>query len=370
MAWSYKTNYLDGICKIFHREGSWAEVVSQFEYEKARHLNIPPEKIHFNGPFKPFPILERALVEGAIVHLDHFDELADAEKVAKKNDIRPGVAIRLNLKTGSSPHWARFGFNLESGQARDAVRRLIAGDELDLIGLHCHLGTFIQDPNAYKEACEKVAHFANEIRKDFGIVIDFIDLGGGIASNNTLHSQYLPGEQVTPPFERYADALAQGLSVLDVPAQELPTLVLETGRALIDEAGSLITTVHANKRLPDGRRALVIDAGVSLLFTSFWYKHKVVPAQPFTGSPEPTVIFGPLCMNIDIMRNTLLFPPMLPGDKIVFRTVGAYNVTQWQQFITYRPAVVLVGQNGNHALLRKGENLDSILAHEEVPPWL
>jgi diaminopimelate decarboxylase len=370
LAWSYKTNYLDAICKIFHREGSWAEVVSEFEYDKAIHLGVAPEKIHFNGPYKPEPALEKALKNGSIVHIDHFDELLLAEKISERLGIRPGVAIRLNLMTDGTPAWSRFGFNLEGGQARDAVRRIQAGDKLDLVGLHCHLGTFIQDPEVYKQAAQKLAGFANKLREDYGVTLQFIDLGGGIASRNTLHSQYLPGDQNTPPFSRYAEALAEGIAALDYPTKEMPTLVLETGRALVDEAGFLITSVHANKRLPDKRRALVVDAGVNILFTSFWYKHDVVPAQDFSGIPEPTVIYGPLCMNIDVVRDTLLFPPMKPGDKLVFKNVGAYNVTQWMQFIMYRPAVVLVSPKGDHGLIRRRENLQSVLEHEEVPEWL
>jgi diaminopimelate decarboxylase len=370
IAWSYKTNYLDGICRVFHREGAWAEVVSEFEYEKALHLGIPPERIHFNGPHKPLETLERVLPDGALVHLDNFDELALAERVAERHGVRPKVAIRVNLQTEAVPSWGRFGFNLESGQALDAVQRLVSGDKLELTGLHCHIGTFILGAEAYGETAARMARFANQLRERFGITLSFIDLGGGFASRNTLKEMYMPGDQAAPSFSSYSEAIADGLRELDYPPRELPTLVLETGRALVDEAGYLVSTVLANKRLGDGRRSLVVDAGVNILFTSFWYKHDVVPAQEFGGTPEPTVINGPLCMNIDVVRDTLLFPPMDPGQRVVFRNVGAYNVTQWMQFITYRPAVVLVGRDGKHALLRRQEDLQTILAQEEVPAWL
>lgn len=370
IAWSYKTNYLDAICKVLHREGAWAEVVSEFEYEKARRNGVPGERIHFNGPYKPEDTLDRVLPEGAIIHIDHFDEMAAAERVAERRGIRPKVALRLNLATDGAPHWNRFGFNLESGQAKDAVVRLIAGGALDLVGLHCHLGTFILEPDTYKQAAEKIAAFANTLRSQYGMTLSFIDLGGGFASHNTLKAQYLPGEQVTPAFVRYAEAIADGLATLDYPPDKRPTLVVEDGRALVDDAGYLVSTVQANKRLPDGRRGLVLDAGVNVLFTSFWYKHDVVPAQAFRGTPEPTVMFGPLCMNIDVLRDALLFPPMNVGERVVFRTVGAYNVTQWMQFITYRPAVVLIGQKGEHALIRRREDLAAVVAQEETPSWL
>jgi diaminopimelate decarboxylase len=195
-------------------------------------------------------------------------------------------------------------------------------------------------------------------------------MGGGFASRNTLKAQYLLGEQSAPSFARYADAICDGLAALAYPENELPTLVLETGRALIDDAGVLVTSVEANKRLPDGRRGLVLDGGVNLLFTSFWYRHDVVPAQEFRGMLEPTVMYGPLCMNIDVMRDTMQFPPMSAGDKLVFKSVGAYNLTQWHQFITLRPAVVMVSEGGRVALIRRAETVEDFQSVERVPEWL
>jgi diaminopimelate decarboxylase len=338
--------------------------------EKALHAGVPADRIHWNGPYKPDAALEKALASGTIVHLDNLDELARAERIAERRNLSPKVAIRVNMAIEGQQPWSRFGFNLESGQARDAVARLVSGGRLVLAGLHCHIGTFILDPDAYGKAARKMAELANEIRAAHGVRLSFIDMGGGFASPNTLKAQYLLGEQAAPSFARYADAICDGLAALDCPATELPTLVLETGRALVDDAGYLITTVEANKRLPDGRRGLVLDGGVNLLFTSFWYKHDVVPAQEFRGLLEPTVMFGPLCMNIDVMRDTLQFPPMSAGDRLVFRNVGAYNVTQWHQFITLRPAVVLVGLDGKAARIRRAEELSDFTGIEEVPSWL
>src|SRR5262249_50684451 len=158
--------------------------------------------------------------------------------------LRPKVAVRVNMAIEGQPQWSRFGFNLESGQAKEAVARLVAGDKLELIGLHCHIGTFIQDADAYGKAARKMAQLANELRSAFGIRLSFIDMGGGFASHNTLKAQYLSGEQASPSFARYADAICDGLSELAYAPNELPTLVLETGRALVDDAGYLITTVE------------------------------------------------------------------------------------------------------------------------------
>ena len=262
LAWSYKTNYLDAVCKVMHREGSLAEVVSELELDKAlRH--VPGTEIIFNGPYKPEAALEKAFRAGARVHLDHFDELARAEAVARRLELRPKVAIRVNMALPGTPPWSRFGFNLESGQALDAVRRILAGGVLQLAGLHAHIGTFVQDVDAYRQEARKLAELANRLAREHGVLVEWIDLGGGFASRNTLHAQYLPGEQVTPSFAQYAEAIAEGLAALALPGGKEPVIFLETGRALVDEAGSLVTTVHANKRLADGRRAVILDAGVN-----------------------------------------------------------------------------------------------------------
>ncbi len=367
VAWSWKTNYLDAVCRVFHREGAWSEVVSELEFDKARRLGVPGERILFNGPYKPERALEKAFRAGARVHLDSFDEIARAERIANETGLEPRVALRLNMSVRGTPHWSRFGFNLDNGQALDAARRVLSGGRLQLAGLHCHVGTFIQDPSVYREEARKIAGFTQMLRLELGVRIAYLDLGGGLASPNTLHAQYLPGEQTTPSFAQYTEAISEGLAGLGA---ELPTIFLEPGRALVDEAGCLATTVHAIKRLPDGRRALVLDTGVNTLVTAAWYRHDVVPAQPFSGTPEPTVMVGPLCMNIDVLRDRLFFPPVGPGDVLVFRNVGAYNVTQWMQFIVSRPAVVMISRSGEAAIIRRRETLETLTSQESMPPWL
>jgi diaminopimelate decarboxylase len=370
IAWSYKTNYLEAVCRTFHAQGAWAEVVSPFEWDKAVASGVAPERIHWNGPYKTEDAIERAVRGGSTLHIDNFDEIVKIERVAARIQLRPRVALRVNVAVEGVAAWSRFGVNLESGQAKEAIARIVGGDRLSLIGLHCHIGTFIADPNAYAQSAAKLARFANEIKKAHGVKVDFLDLGGGFASPNTLKGQYHGGEQTSPSFARYADAICDGLAELDLPANELPTLVLETGRALVDEAGYLVSTVHATKRLPAGQRGLVLDAGVNLLFTAFWYNHDVVPAQDFRGMLEPTVLYGPLCMNIDVMRDSVSLPPLSPGDRVVFRNVGAYNMTQWMQFITLRPAVVMIGDGGKVGLVRRAETVEDFKTFEEVPEWV
>ena len=367
--WSYKTNYLKAVCAVLHQEGAIAEVVSGFEYEKARKLGIEGKDIIFNGPHKKLEDLEIAIKEGAKIHIDHFDEIIDIEKVADKLGKTVKVAIRLNMDTGIKPQWSRFGFNLETGQALDAVKRIAQSGKLILNGLHAHIGTFILDPNAYAKEVEKMVKFAYEVEDNFGFKIEYIDIGGGIPSKNRLKGTYLPPDIAVPPIDEYAEKITEAL-YSNLRPGDFPKLILETGRAIVDEAEYLITTVFASKRLPDGRKAYICDAGVNLLFTAFWYKFNIEIDREVYGVNEPSVLYGPLCMNIDVIDDGILLPPLERGTRLIFSPVGAYNNTQWMQFIEYRPNVVMIMEDGTVEIVREREDLTDIERRERLPDKL
>ena len=368
-SWSYKTNYLDAVCSILHQEGETAEVVSEFEYEKARRLGVPGSQIIYNGPYKPLDSLRVAVKEGARINIDHFEEISDLEQVADELRTKVKAGIRLNMDTGIYPQWSRFGFNLESGQAWDAVKRIALGGKIELNGLHCHIGTFILEPKAYETEVKKLVEFAYRIEDEFGFKIEYLDIGGGFPSKNRLKGIYLPPDVAVPSIDEYAERVCNAL-LSNLRPGDYPKLILESGRAVVDEAGYLITTVHASKRMPDGRRAYVLDAGVNILFTAFWYHFNVEVDREVQGTEELCVLYGPLCMNIDVVDDSVKLPPLPRGTRLIISPVGAYNVTQWMQFIRYRPAVVLVGENGEVDLIREAEDLTDIVRRERLPERL
>ena len=369
-AWSYKTNYLNSVCRIFHQEGSWAEVVSGFEYRKALGNGVPGNKIIFNGPEKTNEELEMAANNGSLIHIDHFDELFQLIELSDTLKKKPRVAIRVNMDTGVYPMWDRFGFNYENGQALNALTKIVESGKMELTGLHCHIGTFMLTTNAYATAVKKLGDLAWKCKTQLNTPIQYIDLGGGFPSSNTLRGSFLPGTDSVPSVDEFAEAITTNLLGLGFGKDELPLLVLESGRVLIDDAGYLLSTVLANKRLSDGRRATILDAGVNLLFTSFWYDHKITPAQDFTQHTEDMALYGPLCMNIDVVRQSINLPLLNRGDKVVVHKVGAYNMTQWMQFIQMRPNVVLIDEQGKTHIIRESETLQYIEQPEKVPEHL
>lgn len=369
-AWSYKTNYLDAVCSIYHQEGSWAEVVSGFEYDKAVQNGVNPKKIIFNGPDKTVDDLTKAITNDSLIHIDHLDELYTITELTEKLGKRPRVAIRINMDTGVYPIWDRFGFNYENGQAWDALNKIMASGKMDLVGLHCHIGTYMLSARAYGIAASKLADLALGLKRRYNHDVKYIDLGGGFPSRNTLKGSYLPGVDTVPSFDDFAEEITSALLNAEFPPDNLPLLILETGRALVDDAAFLLGTVISNKRSSTGKRITIVDVGVNILFTSFWYDHKVTPAQEFSQYTEDTTVYGPLCMNIDVIRESAALPLLNKGDHFAIHHVGAYNMTQWMQFINLRPRVVLIDQQDQVHVIRDNETMEVFKALEKVPEHL
>lgn len=369
-AWSYKTHYNNAICNVFHQEGSWAEVVSGFEYRKALRNGVPGNKIIFNGPEKTVEELTLAISNDSLIHIDHFDELYTLVELCDELNASPRVAIRVNMDTGIYPMWDRFGFNYENGQAWNAIHKIVASGKMKLTGLHCHIGTFMLSPSAYSVAASKLSDLAYHCKNQLNTTIQYLDLGGGFPSANTLKGSYLPGADTVPSIDEFAESITSTILGFGFKQEELPMLILETGRALVDDAGYLLGTVIANKRLSDGRRATILDFGVNLMFTSFWYDHTISPAGDFTQHTDDTVLFGPLCMNIDVVRQSVNLPILNRGDQVVVHKVGAYNMTQWMQFIAMRPNIVIIDMNGEVHLIREAETLEYLEQPERMPEHL
>ena len=404
-AWSYKTNYLNAICRLFHQEGSIAEVVSGFEYEKARSNGMPGDQIIFNGPWKDPKSLRLAVEEGAMIQIDNRDEMLALAKIADERNADLPVALRIHVDTGTHAVWSKFGFSVEDGEALRLIRWMRDNTRLKVRGIHCHAGTFLLDANAYVIATERVVELAIATEEAGAGVIEYLNLGGGFASHARLHGQYLPPEQATPTFDAYAEAICGTIKRRWPSGHKLPKLYLETGRAMVDEAGYLISSVVAVKQrsmheagqslaaygkgavspasalgaygkgavpasVGTRRNAVVLDAGINILYTSTWYQPTIYPASPPASAAQPTTVYGCLCMNIDVIREEASLPDLRAGDAVVMHPVGAYNLTQSMQFITYRPAVVMIDPDCGVHVIRRREVLEDVQGPEEVPEHL
>lgn len=389
-AWSFKTNRLDAVCSILKQEGWLAEVVSSFEYAKARHLGYAGDQIVFNGPYKRRDSIARALGEGAMIQIDNWDEMANIEEVARELGGTHAVGLRIWFNSAHAPLWSKFGFNLANGEAYHAARRIIENPALRLTTLHCHIGTYLLDPEAYRITTQAMLGLRQELQEDTGHLVECLNLGGGFPSHSLLHGMPGPAEKSIPPIEAYAEAITSVLNGL--PKRDRPRLRLESGRYLVDAAGYLVTSVVAIKgaayRRPPGsplsdlalkeqslaghpaKLGYVLDAGVNLLFTAAWFAINASPHRVVPGKLFPTRLLGDLCMEIDVIRETINLPHLRVGDYLTLHPVGAYNYDQSMQFIHLRPAAVLIDEASQTHLIRQREDIDYMESCERLPGHL
>ncbi|MEG3619528.1 hypothetical protein V5T82_13765 [Magnetovibrio sp. PR-2] len=372
VGYSYKTNYLKAVCAIMHDEGAWAEVVSGMEYALARSLGVPGEKIIFNGPYKSRDELERAVQDGALINVDGFDELNALISVAKAVGKKARLGLRINFKYGAQP-WTKFGFSSDTGQVRAALKDVKANEKyLNLEALHNHSGTFQVDPKIYGQAVTVLTKVAKQAR-NLGLEPTTIDLGGGYPSGNQLKPDFdvVGGSNAKErPLARFSEEIMGKVAKAKKVLGKRPRVIFEPGRSVVDATMQLACSVVAVKDIPDRGPAAVVDAGVNIIPTAYWYDHdiKVIDDTP-EGDLRPVSLFGPLCMQIDVLRDRILLPPLDVGSQLVVSNVGAYCITQSMQFIQPRPAAVMLGANGPE-LIRRAETWEHVFDLDVVPKGL
>ncbi len=367
VAYSYKTNYLTGIRAVLHEEGAWAEVVSGLEHDMAEQLGVPGERTILNGPYKTEEDLRRAVKTGVWINVDSFDELATLERVAPEVGRPPAIGLRLTAAVTETP-WEKFGFSLEAGLAEEAARRVAGSSSLRLAGLHVHLGTDLPRPEVFKDLLDLVLPLMARLERRCGVRWEMLDLGGGFP-NRHRYARAHPGTAPEDVFPAFAQAIARPLSAALRRLASRPRLVLEPGRALVEHPVSMLTTVAAVKRLPNGAKAAVMDAGVHLLPTAYYSLLDIAPTTSTPLSVEEITLFGPLCMQVDCLAAGLRLPPLSRGSLLVVRNCGAYTDSQSMQFIHARPAVVLVSQ-GRAELLREAESVEHFIGRDRLPSRL
>jgi diaminopimelate decarboxylase len=305
---------------------------------------------------------------GVRVNVDSLEEVCDLEEVGRQLAKPVGVGIRVNMAVNDPP-WDKFGFNLESGQAFEICRRIQSSPHLRLIGFHLHAGTFLAQVEIYRRAIQGLLELVRAVESKLKAEIEYLDLGGGYASRSTLHGQLLPGELTVPSFEEYAEAITTPLKGAMRGLKRRPLLILEPGRALVDEAVSLLVSVVSVKTMAGGKKGVVVDGGVNLIPSAYYFRHEVTALRETDGPAEVVDLYGPLCMQIDVIRRDLMLPPVQRGGILLIKHAGAYTISNSMQFIYPRPASLLVSQ-GKVYRLRRAECTEDLIRLDEIPAHL
>ena len=342
--YSYKTNCVPGILKVIHRAGIGAEVISPYELWLALRLNVPPGSIIYNGVNKSKDSLQLAFQQNiAAINLDSWEELIEYKALSMKHERIPGVGIRVRISAG----WhAQFGFDIENDEAFDAFKMLteIEGMHADprraAIGVHCHIGSNLQQPRVYAQAIRHVCGFMAKLKEKLGLVLDYLDIGGGIGIKFVekfslydlalyhFFDRLLPVPRRTDePIDRCIPVIAKTLNA-ECGRHGLPSpeLWFEPGRALSGDAQLLLLGVENIKK--DGRGvswALTNGGPANIAYPLTFERHEVVVANKLADPPDTEYrITGHVCTPSDVAYRKKMLPALEPGDTLAIMDAGAY----------------------------------------------
>jgi diaminopimelate decarboxylase len=349
LAYSLKTNRLPAILRAVAAEGAGHEVVCETEYALARDVvGVDGAAIVVNGPAKPDALLARAAEDGALVLADSAAEL---DRLAAAGVRRVGLRAALG-GVGVGP--TRFGIAVA---ALEAAARRARGLGLELEALGAHLVStgfrgpldpagslaaeiivaWPRSPQAHSGAASTLGRLARELG------VGTLDLGGGHPPPTLIAA--------------HAHAVAGALRGAGFRGR----LLLEPGRAVVADAVDLALRVVAVKELADGTRCVVVDAGTNLLPGALW-RWPRLEAVGRAGEPTaPTLVSGPLCLNVDVLHPAAALPQLAPGELLLARGVGAYEQAQSTRFGDLQPAVI-AHEDGRWRLVARRETIGDVLA--------
>lgn len=362
IAYSIKANSNLAVVRALAQEGIGADVVSGGELERALRAGVPADQIIFSGVGKTRAELTAALDAGIrLFNVEVEDELPLLSRLAQERGVRAPVALRINPDVDAKTHdyistgraADKFGFPL--AEARDLYRRASDMPGLRVRGVHCHIGSQLTELEPFVEAYQRIRELVLALRED-GISLDLIDAGGGLGVR--YH------DETPPSFAAYAKVVLDAFGDLDA------TLVLEPGRALVANAGLLLTEVLYRKR-SYGKHFVVVDAAMNDLLRPSLYEayHEIRAVRQTEGRVLADVV-GPVCETGDFLAKDREVPDLRAGDLVAVMSAGAYGASMGSTYNSRpRPAEVLV--RGSRAeLVRERDTLDDLLAKEHIPESL
>ncbi len=338
---------LPGIAAILREAGLQIEVMSEFEYQLSRMAGFTPDQVVVNAPAKEGGFLAKAVADKvALVNVESEEELRAIDALGRTRGGPVRIGVRVNPPLGSEPFAAgggrgsKFGFDIDSGDARRAVKRAASLPGVDLMAIHCHAWTRQYSPRRYLAAARSVLRFLAEVEREIGCQVPMIDLGGGFGSRNMLEAS---GHHI-------ADFLAPlGEQIRRLGGER--ELLLEPGRYLLNDAAVCIGQVLTRKQNA-GRRWVLTDAGSHFLPLRENVEYYVAPAHVNRGHERYCVGDG-LCIPSGVLPGSFPLGKIRVGDKLVILNCGAYTFSLARHFGGLAPAVAIVEGDTWRLLFRR-----------------
>ncbi len=342
-----KACYLAGAVSLLQQAGLNVEVMSEYEYLLARRIGFSPNQVIVNGPAKRSEFLERAVIDGvALINVESLSEMTFLQGLGRRLGRTIEVGIRINpllsqrLRGPFTPPGSKFGFDVPSGEAAAAVKRIARSRSLSLQAVHCHGYTRQYRPDAHRAQVAAVVKFLRGVEADLGIRIPVLDFGGGFGSRYLMEAHGWT-------FQQFIREMLDPLT--DLPGDR--QVIVEPGRYLVNDAAVCLTSVLTCKRTAH-RRWVLVDTGRHILPPRENAEYVVMPCQ---ASPGRTVyhVGDFLCVPSEPVPLSVVGGVMRPGDLLAVFNAGAYTFSMAQNFGEPVPNVILVDKGEWRWLFKK-----------------
>ncbi len=364
------------MCKIVEREGLCLDVVSGGELYTAICAGFPMEKIFFHGNNKSIDELELAISKdvGRIV-VDNLYELKLVNDIGKKMEKKPKVLYRVSPGVDSKTHKyvvtgqkdSKFGIPIVEDKIFEAIKIGMEYENVEVLGLHFHVGSQIFDNESHIKAVDKVMGIIKTAKESLGFVTRELNTGGG-------YGIYYTEDDTPKPLSYFTD------SIMETVYQKcrefelsVPTVIIEPGRWIIGEAGITLYTIGSIKEIPGIRTYAAVDGGLPDNPRPALYGSKydaVVANKADEDAVQTVTIAGKCCESGDILIWDLKVPEIEPGDILAVRSTGAYNYSMASNYNKLpRPAVVLVNEGRAEVIVQR-ETYEDLVGRYHIPEHL
>ncbi len=363
ICFSAKANSNIAILRIFTRMGGGVDVVSGGELFRAIKAGARPDRIVYSGVGKRPDEIEYALELPILMfNVESSQELVLMDRIAGKMKTQAPVALRVNpdvdphthpyISTGLKKN--KFGINIQKSLEEYRLAGSMAN--VRVIGVSCHIGSQLTEVGPFVEAVQRVKDLIRSLRAE-GMTIRYLDMGGGLG---------ITYDQEEPPHPvEYAKALLNELKGIDC------TLILEPGRVIVGNAGTLVTKVLYTKA-GDEKNFVIVDAAMNDLIRPSLYGsyQRIQPVLRKNGPEMVADVVGPICESGDFLAKDRKLPEMAPGELLAVMSAGAYGFSMSSNYNSRpRAAEVLVAGDKFH-VIREREDYDDLIRGEAVPEFL
>ncbi|MBR5498208.1 MAG: diaminopimelate decarboxylase [Clostridia bacterium] len=356
--------------RIVNEEKMGVDVVSGGEIYTALKAGFPAEKIYFHGNNKSYAELKYALEAGVgRIIVDNPDELAALSEIAGETGktaniymrIKPGIDAHTHSFIMTGQIDSKFGFALETGEAMECVKLCAKTENINLVGMHCHIGSQIFDVAPFVSAAKVMMKFLADIKAETGIEIRELDLGGGFGI------KYVD-EDKPVVFDAYMKPVSQAVKeAAEEYSMPVPFILIEPGRSIAGAEAVTLYTVGSVKKIPDVRTYVSVDGGMTdnpryILYQS---SYSIMCANKADKEKDMVVtVAGKCCESGDLLQENTAIQTVERGDILAVLSTGAYNYSMASNYNRVPRPLVLMAKDGEVRTIIRRETYEDIIKND------